>query len=122
MDHYLEPKNIIWISLGSFRYMPELKPIIRKRHPKTCILDGEFIMGLDGKMRYFKPLRMELYAFLAERLNLWCGDMGLYLCMEPHDVWEASLGWSPRESKRLADYLDQRVIGIFGGNPAADML
>jgi len=122
MDHYLEPKNIIWISLGSFRYMPDLKPIIRKRHPRTCVLDGEFIMGLDGKMRYFKPLRTALYAFMGEHLSRWSPDLGLYLCMESHDVWQASLGWSPKESKGLSDYLDQRVLRIFGGNPKEDVI
>ena len=114
MDKYLDPKGIIWISLGSFRFMPGLKQIIRRRHPETCVLDGEFIQGLDGKMRYFKPIRIDLYSFIRKELNKWHSDLGLYLCMESDDVWEKSMGWSPRDSKGLCNYLDNRVIQFFG--------
>ncbi len=115
MDKMIDPTGIIWISLGSFRFMPQLKGIIRKRHPHTSVLDGEFIRGLDGKMRYFKPIRIELYSFMKENLEKWYNDLGLYLCMEADDVWEKSLGWSPGKSEGLVSYLDNRVIQFFGG-------
>jgi spore photoproduct lyase len=114
MDKYVDPKGIIWISLGSLRFMPALKPIIRRRHSGTCVLDGEFIMGLDGKLRYFKPIRMELYAFMQENLETWHPDLGIYLCMESDDVWQKSLGWSPKDSVGLSHYLDRRVVERFG--------
>jgi spore photoproduct lyase len=114
LDEYIDPKGIIWISMGSFRYMPPLKQIIRRRHPKTCVLDGEFITGLDGKMRYFKPIRMDLYSFMRENIEKWHRDVGLYLCMESDDVWKESLRWSPGSSAGLRDYLDSRVIEFFG--------
>ncbi len=66
LDRYVDPKKIIWMSLGSFRFMPSLKEVIRRRHPSSELLNGEFVPGLDGKMRYFKPIRMELYAFMRE--------------------------------------------------------
>jgi spore photoproduct lyase len=114
MDKYIDPKGIIWISLGSFRFVPELKPVIRSRHPETCVLNGEFITGLDGKMRYFKPIRVNLYAFMGENLEKWHPNTGLYLCMESDDVWQKSLGWSPGDSSGLSHYLDRRVDEIFG--------
>jgi len=114
MDKYIEPEGIIWMSLGSFRFMPALKPIIRRRHPETSILDGEFVLGLDGKMRYFKPIRMELYAFLNELLHQWHPDLGLYLCMESNEVWQESMGWRPETSEGLGNYLDERVRNFFG--------
>ena len=114
MDQYVDPKGIIWISLGSLRFMPNLKPIIRKRHPGTHILDGEFIMGLDGKMRYFKPMRIDFYSFMHENLTRWHSNLGIYLCMESDDVWQKSLGWSPRDSTGLCQYLDGRVVEVFG--------
>lgn len=109
LDTYVDPKGIIWISMGALRYMSALKSIIRRRHPGTKILNGEFVPGLDGKMRYFKPIRMELYAAMAEMLCAWHRDPGLYLCMESHDVWEKSLGWSPGHGDGLRRYLDERV-------------
>ena len=114
MYEYIEPKGIIWISLGSFRFMPGLKSIIRRRHPNSRVLDGEFVRGLDGKMRYFKPIRMELYSFMREQLEKWVPNSGLYLCMESDDVWEKVMGWSPRHSIGLKSYLDSRVVEIFG--------
>ena len=114
MAHYINPKMIIWISFGSFRFMPGFKPVLRKRHPETCILNGEFVMGLDGKMRYFKPMRIEMYAFMKEKLENWHPDLGLYLCMESDEIWEKSMGWSPVESSGLSRYLDGRVNKIFG--------
>jgi len=114
MDEYINPKGIIWISMGCFRYMPGLKTIIRKRHPETHILDGEFISGLDGKMRYFKPIRIEMYAFMVEIIKKWYHDPGLYLCMESDEIWTKSMGWSPGNSEGLSHYLDKRVIEFFG--------
>ena len=113
MDKYIDPKGVIWISLGCLRYMPVLKNIIRKRHPYAHILDGEFIPGIDGKMRYFKPIRVDMYAFMAELLGKWYKDSGLYLCMESDEVWRKSLGWSPENSYDLSHYLDRRVMATF---------
>ncbi len=114
MDEYIDPKGIIWTSLGCLRYMPPLKSIIRKRHPGTRILDGEFVPGLDGKMRYFKPIRIDMYGFMREMLGKWHQDLGLYLCMESHEIWQKGLGWSPRDTEGLSRYLDKRVGELFG--------
>jgi spore photoproduct lyase len=113
LNDNIDPKGIIWISMGSFRFIPDLKTIIRKRHKKSLVLKGEFIPGLDGKMRYFKQIRIELYSFMKENLEKWHEDLGLYLCMESDDIWEKALGFSPRSSKGLSDYLDNRVLRFF---------
>jgi len=113
LDKYIDPKKVIWISMGCMRFIPALKNIIRKRHPKTHILDGEFINGTDGKMRYFKPIRIEMYSLLKNYLDLWEKDVGLYLCMESSEIWIKSLGWTPDNSQGLSDYLDNRVLKKF---------
>ncbi|RLC30468.1 MAG: DNA photolyase [Deltaproteobacteria bacterium] len=113
MDARIKPEGIIWISLGAFRFMPELKSLIRKRHPDTCVLDGEFIVGLDGKMRYFKPIRLEFYSYMRENLEKWHKNPGLYLCMESDDIWSKTMGWSPGTSTGLSRFLDARVREIF---------
>ena len=113
MDKYIDPDGIIWISFGCLRFMPNLKAIIRKRHLGTHILDGEFILGLDGKMRYFKPIRIEMYSFLKENIEKWSINTGNYLCMESDEVWSKSLGWSPGNSEGLSFFLDNRVREIF---------
>ncbi len=109
LEKYIDPASIIWISIGSFRYMLDLKWRILIRFPGTNIFNGEFVTGLDGKQRYFKPIRVEMYAKLSERLKKWYDNLGIYLCMESDDVWEQSLGWSPKNSYTLSGYLDNRV-------------
>lgn len=113
LDQYIRPEGVIWISMGAMRYMPSLKPIIRSRHRGSSVLRGEFVPGLDGKLRYFKPIRMELYGALREMLLSWNPDPGLYLCMERPEVWSASMGWSPGTGAGLSDFLDNRVRKVF---------
>lgn len=110
MAKFIQPDKILWISLGCLRFLPSLKQIILNRHPESILLDSEFIQGLDGKSRYFKPVRIEMYSYMANLLQKWAGlNPGLYLCMESDEVWRKSLGWSPGNSEGLSDYLDSRV-------------
>jgi len=114
LDRFIDPSKVIWISLGCLRFMPSLKGVIRKRFPETRILDGEFIPGLDGKMRYIKPLRTEMYGFMKEKLAQWGFWKGLYLCMESREVWHKAFGWAPEDSNGLSKYLDSRAGEMFG--------
>jgi spore photoproduct lyase len=113
LEHFVDPSKVIWISLGCLRYMPSLKGVIRKRFPESHILDGEFVPGLDRKMRYIKPVRAEMYSFMKEKLAQWGMESGVYLCMESRDVWQKALGWSPENSEGLSDYLDCRAASAF---------
>ncbi len=76
------------------------------RFPKTKIIYDEFIKGKDGKLRYFKPLRLELYkkivGFIRERGGK---EIPLYFCMESEDIWREALGWIPNGEENLERYL-----------------
>lgn len=102
----IEPSGIVWISLGSLRFPPNLKYIIKKRFPKTTIYYDEFIMGKDGKFRYFKPLRVELYkkvvAFIKDSGG---SDIPLYFCMESGEIWREVMRWVPRGKKEVERFL-----------------
>jgi spore photoproduct lyase len=113
LDHFLDPSKVIWISLGCLRFMPSLKGVIRRRFPESRILDGEFVPGMDGKMRYIKPVRIEMYRFMKQMLAQWGVESGVYLCMESGDVWEKALGWSPENSESLCRYLDEKARSVF---------
>ncbi|MFQ6038355.1 MAG: radical SAM protein [Candidatus Aminicenantales bacterium] len=89
-------ERIAWISLGSLRFPPDLKSIIRKRFRRTEIIAQEFISGRDGKLRYPKPLRLRLFGRIAASLRKEAGEVPVYLCMESEDVWEALLRIKPR--------------------------
>lgn len=108
--------NIVWISLGTFRFMSSLKTTIQKRFPKSKIIYGEFISGLDGKMRYFKPLRIELYRKMISWIRDHAPHVTIYLCMEDDEVWEKSLGFIPQDVGGLPNMLDESAIKICGLN------
>ncbi|RJP77851.1 MAG: DNA photolyase [Desulfobacteraceae bacterium] len=109
---YVSPDNIVWISMGSFRFIPTLKPIIQERFQDSKIVYGEFICGLDGKMRYFKPLRIRLYKKMVSLIRKISPDILVYFCMEDDEVWKKSLGFTPSEHVcgSLPRMLDQSAI------------
>lgn len=109
---YVSPENVVWISLGSFRFMPALKPIVARRFPDSTIPYGEFITGLDGKMRYFKPLRIALYKKVADRIKALAPDVLTYYCMEDDRVWSETLGFTPEEKGGLPAMLDRAAIRV----------
>jgi spore photoproduct lyase len=101
--------RIVWLSLGALRFMPELKPIFVAKHPDSRIMGGEFVRGLDGKMRYFRDIRIEMYRFMADRIRAFDPGLPVYLCMEGRDVWREALGFSPEERGGLPAVLDRAV-------------
>jgi spore photoproduct lyase len=106
--------NIAWISLGTLRFMPQLKPIIERRFPKSKIMYGEFITGLDGKWRYFKPLRIDLYAKMVSWIRKFAPQVLIYFCMEDEDVWKKSLGFIPSDQGGLPKMLDESAVRVCG--------
>ena len=103
---HVSPQNIVWISIGTFRFMPQLKPIIQQRFPDSSIIYGEFIPGLDNKMRYFKPLRIRIYQHMVSVIRQFAPDLTVYFCMEDDDVWEQVMGYLPSERGGLSTILD----------------
>jgi len=109
-------EQIVWISLGAFRFMPDLKPVIQRRFPDSRIVYGEFIAGLDGKARYFKPLRMKVLRSLAQAILSQAPQTCVYMCMEDDEVWRHALGFSPAERGGLARMLDEAAVRHCGLN------
>ncbi|MFP3999681.1 MAG: radical SAM protein [Desulfobacterales bacterium] len=117
----IDPAGIVWISLGSFRFMPELKDIVIRRFPDSKIVYNEFIKAMDGKMRYFKPLRIELYRNFIDRIREKAPDVLLYFCMEDQEVWEKSLGYTPELFGGLGRMLDKSAQKICCLRSAGDL-
>jgi len=104
----IDPQNVIWISLGALRYPPHLDQIIRHNHPDSKIVYGELFPGKDGKLRYFKPIRIRMFSNMYRWIREIAPEVFVYLCMESSEVWQKSFGWTPGNSaglKRLMDNL-----------------
>ncbi len=106
----IRPENIAWISLGALRYPASFDDIVRERHPDSSIYLGELLPGIDKKLRYFRPQRVELFKKMYEWIRSYSNDVFVYLCMESRQVWQQAFGSAPRSSSHLKQLLDDRVI------------
>ena len=106
---FAKPENIAWISLGALRYPAGFDQIIRENHPDSRIVLGELLPGLDKKLRYFMPIRVEMFKKMYQWIKSYSQDVLVYLCMENDEVWRKSFGWSPGSSAALKRMLDERV-------------
>jgi spore photoproduct lyase len=102
-------RAIAWISLGGLRFLPPMRQLIYQRFPRSRIAAQEMVLAPDGKLRYFKSLRVEMYAHMREWLSQATPEAFLYLCMESPRIWREVFGFAPDE-KRLCLLLDGRII------------
>lgn len=108
----LDPEGIIWISLGALRYPPEL----HERLLHSRVATAELIPSPDGKRRYLRPLRVELFGEIRLMISRVLGDLFVYLCMESPSVWDEAMGWTPRDSNELAQRFHERITRYWSEN------
>ncbi len=100
-------EKIVWISVGAFRFLPELKKIASARFPGSDIFYQEFITGLDNKCRYFRSLREELYDTVVGEIRKHAHpDTCVYFCMESDEIWQRVMGFRPEERDGIPAMLD----------------
>ncbi|MBI2340223.1 MAG: radical SAM protein [Deltaproteobacteria bacterium] len=104
----LSPREIAWISIGSLRFTPGLAKIIRSRFPKSSLLTGELFPTEDGKVRYFREIREELYTHVKNLIDSAFAGVPNYLCMETKRVWEEVYRNIPETSGALEAHLAQQ--------------
>jgi len=104
--------RVAWISLGALRFTPHLRDLVRRRFPKSKIVYGEFVPGHHGKLRYFRPIREEMYRKMLGWIREEAPKVFVYLCMESGVVWKRSLGELPGDAG-LACRMDQAAVGGF---------
>ncbi|MCU0822524.1 MAG: DNA photolyase [Spirochaetes bacterium] len=88
----VDPAKVAWISMGCFRYSPGFKNIIREKFPEEKMTAEEMFPGNDGKYRYLKNKRVDIYKKMRGNINCFTDKLFLYLCMESGDVWETVFG------------------------------
>jgi len=96
-------KRLSWLSLGVLRNTPGLKRAMRERFPGTQLLTGEQVLCPDGKLRYFQPLRVEMYRKMVGWIRRAAPTVKIYLCMESKEVWQQVFGYAPACEKDLGN-------------------
>ena len=102
----VDPEGICWISLGCLRFTPQLKDIVKARFPGSRVPYGEFVPGNHGKLRYFRPIRDEMYARMRAWISGHAPRVQVYLCMENRAAWERSFGPAPASTRELSAAMD----------------
>ncbi|MCX8117422.1 MAG: radical SAM protein [Desulfobacterota bacterium] len=110
----IDPKRVIWISMGGFRYPPRLRGVAEERFPRTRIFLGESFPGKDGKLRYLRPIRVKMYRKMVGWLREVSPDLFVYLCMESQEVWQKVFGWFPLNGAHLNRLFEERSKRLIG--------
>jgi len=101
IGEFVDPSRVAWISLGSLRYPISLKEIAQSRFSRSKIFSQEFILGTDGKVRYPRPLRLQMYRTIFKLIRNALGDVFIYFCMESENIWQKVLGKSPSTNNEV---------------------
>jgi len=79
---YVDAEQVSFVSLGTLRMSPRLKKIIENRFPENQILNEEFAVGHDNKLRYSNQVRQEIYKKMMNWIKEKSSKLYVYLCME----------------------------------------
>lgn len=100
--------SIAWFSMGSLRMTTAQRDLMKRRFPRSRLALGELVPGLDGKLRYFKPIRQELYRAVGGRLRELFPEVPVFPCSEGADVWRNVFGEVPESEAGLGCRLAER--------------
>src|ERR671919_2042882 len=108
VDHIfatIDWRRVSWFSMDVLRNTPGLKRTMRDRFPRTSLLTGEQVLCPDGKLRYFQPLRVQMYRKMLQWIRRAAPTVKVYLCMESKEVWEQVFGFAPSCEKELGNQM-----------------
>ncbi len=82
------PEKLVWISLGCFRYSSGFKDIIKHKYPFEKLTVQEMFPGIDGKYRYLKHERLQVFKAMRNRIASYSSKPFVYMCMEDKEMWQ----------------------------------
>lgn len=97
----INPEKIVWISIGAFRYTPAFKEVIRNEFPDEEMTVEEMFPGIDGKMRYLKSKRKDIYITIKNLVQRYTDKPFIYLCMETPEIWASVFNKEYTSSEQL---------------------
>jgi spore photoproduct lyase len=100
----LDETNVLYISLSTLRFLPEIVDMIRMKFVNNNLLSSSFIHSLDGKLRYFKPLRKYMLNFVYNTFREYWKKVFIYFCMEDRILWENIIGFDPGKRSKFENY------------------
>ena len=99
-------RSLSWVSLGVLARHAGLEADhARAISTQTSCLTGEQVLCPDGKLRYYQPLRVEMYRKMVGWIRRAAPTVKIYLCMESREVWQQVFGYAPACEKELGNQM-----------------
>ncbi|MCP5045739.1 MAG: hypothetical protein GY940_01105 [bacterium] len=106
----VEARDIAWWSMGALRFPVSLREHILK-YKRSRLFEGELVKGFDGKYRYYKPLRLELFRYVKREIHrIVSPEAPLYLCMEDPETWREVLPELPPDEDVVNQFLYESAL------------
>ena len=74
------------------------------------------IQGIDGKYRYFKTIRQEMFTSIKRKIETIDPKLFLYLCMESKRMWQKVFNFIPDSEKNVDVLFTQRRNQMVASN------
>ncbi|MDR2401603.1 MAG: DNA photolyase [Deferribacteraceae bacterium] len=91
----IEARAVEYVSMSAFRAPGKLLTRMRLRENVPSFLKEDILLGLDGKYRYFRGIRLKLLSFMYRAVKKEWKDVFIYFCMEHSSFWERFTGFDP---------------------------
>ncbi|MEK6773636.1 MAG: radical SAM protein [Bdellovibrionota bacterium] len=99
------PEQINVISLGTLRFQPEQRHMMRERFGlKSYVTSAEMFSSEGGKLRYDAALRNEMFQFVKNEFYATDSRWNIFLCMETPETWIQSFEKTPMQVPGLKDF------------------
>lgn len=106
-------KEVPYLSVGALRFQPEQRHMMRQRFGmQSLVMRGELFPSKDGKMRYERSLREEMFQFIIQRFKAHDPDWNIFLCMEQPETWVGATHSLPQQTQGLQDLFDHRTTHV----------
>lgn len=101
-----EPDQVHVISMGSLRFQPEQRHMMRERFGyKSYVTQAEMFPSEGNKLRYDSSLRKEMFDFILDEFRRHSKSWKIFLCMETPETWISTFEKSkPLEVEGLRDF------------------
>ncbi|MCB0355943.1 MAG: hypothetical protein KDD40_02990 [Bdellovibrionales bacterium] len=107
-----KPEDVNVISVGALRFQPEQKSIMRERFGfNNLVNSSEVFLSSDGKLRYDKRLRQEMYEFVVKKFKSHSSRWNVFFCMESPETWlQSTYNSLPKRVDGIGELFDHRLI------------
>lgn len=82
----LDPEKIDYITLGSIKLHKNLLDAVRTRFPESPVILGEIVPSVDGKYRYIKFDRVDMYKKMVSWIREIYKNIRIELSLESEDI------------------------------------